>query len=109
MVNGIDQLVTPPANKFVRTNMFADSVAMMTRLEVRIRRRLERQSTWWLHQWNMPAATDIRKIRAQLAALEARMRDMGETLEDQRREARSDGKAAASASSPERPTGNSDT
>jgi hypothetical protein len=57
----------------------------------------------------MPAATDIRKIRAQLAALEARMRDMGETLEDQRREARSDGKAAASAPEPERSTGNSDT
>jgi hypothetical protein len=101
MVDGIDQLVTPPANRFVRTNVFADSVAMMTRLEVRVRRRLERQSTWWLHQWNMPAATDIRKIRAQLPALEARMRDMAEKLEDQQREAGSDGKRGARAAKPE--------
>ena len=67
--------------------MFADSVAMMTRLEVRLRRRLERQSTWLLHQYNLPAAEDIRKVRAQLAAVEARLRDVSERLEDQQRDA----------------------
>jgi hypothetical protein len=91
IVNGIDQRVTPPANKLVRTNLFADSVAMMTRLEVRLRRRVERQSTWLLHQYNLPAADDIRKMRAQLAALEARIRDMSERLEDQQREAAANG------------------
>src|SRR3982074_3127345 len=86
LVDEIDRRVTPPANRLVRTNVFADTVAMMTRLEVRLRRRIERQSTWLLHQYNLPAAEDIRKMRAQLAAVEARLRDVSERLEDQQQE-----------------------
>ena len=101
LVNQLDQRITPPANRLVRTNVFADSVAMMTRVEVRLRRRLERQSTWLLHQYNLPAAEDIRKVRAQLAAVEARLRDVSERLEDQQRDAapkRSRAKPSAAAS-----------
>lgn len=82
LVDGIDKRISPPANAFVRTNLFADSVALATRLEARMRRRAEAQSTWLLHQWNVPTATDVRRMRAQLAALEARLRDMDERLED---------------------------
>lgn len=86
LVDGIDQRVTPPANNLVRTNLFADTVAIATRLEVRVRRRVERQSTWLLHQYNLPTAGDIKRVRAQLAALEARLRDISERLEDEQRE-----------------------
>jgi hypothetical protein len=87
LVDEIDRRVTPPANQIVRTNVFADAVSILTRLEVRLRRRVERQSTWLLHQYNLPAAADIRKMRAQLAAVEARLRDVSERLEDQERAA----------------------
>jgi hypothetical protein len=87
LVNEIDRRVTPPANRVVRTNVFADSVAILTRLEVRLRRRIERQSTWLLHLYNLPSATDVRKVRAQLAAVEARLRDVSERLEDQQLDA----------------------
>jgi hypothetical protein len=87
LVDEIDRRVTPPVNQVVRTNMFADTVSMLTRLEVRLRRRIERQSTWLLHQYNLPAAADMRRVRAQLAAVEARLRDVSERLEDQQREA----------------------
>jgi hypothetical protein len=83
LVDGLDGRVTPPINSLVRTNVFADSVALATRLEVRVRRRVERQSTWLLHQYNLPTAGDVRKMRAQLAAVEARLRDLSERLEDQ--------------------------
>jgi hypothetical protein len=95
LVDGIDRRVTPAANNLVRTNVFADTVATLTRLEVRLRRRVERQSTWLLHQYNLPSATDVRKLRAQLAAVEARLRDMGERLEDQQLANRADGAANA--------------
>jgi hypothetical protein len=95
LVDGIDRRVTPPANNLVRTNLFADTVATMTRLEVRLRRRIERQSSWLLHQYNLPTATDIRKMRAQLAAVEARLRDMGERLEDQQQASASERPANA--------------
>ncbi len=95
LVDGVDRRVTPAANNLVRTNVFADTVATLTRLEVRLRRRVERQSTWLLHQYNLPTATDVRKLRAQLAAVEARLRDMGERLEDQQLANRADGSANA--------------
>lgn len=82
LVEGVDKVITPPANALVRTNQFADVVATFTRVEARLRRRLEAQSNWWLHQWNLPTATDARRTRAQLAAVEARLRDLDERLED---------------------------
>jgi hypothetical protein len=100
LVNQLDRRITPSANRLVRTNVFADSIAMMTRLEVRLRRRIERQSTWLLHQYNLPAAEDIRKVRAQLAAVEARLRDVTERLEDQQREPASKGSRAKRSTSP---------
>jgi hypothetical protein len=104
VVDGIDRRITPPANRLVRTNVFADAVAVVTRVEVRLRRRLERQSTWLLHQYNLPAAGDIRKMRAQLAAVEARLRDMSERMEDQEREARAAREHANSSGAASAPT-----
>jgi hypothetical protein len=83
LVDGIDNRVTPPANKLVRTNAFADTVSVVTRLEGSVRRRVERQSSSLLHALNLPTAVDLRKMRRQLAAVEARLRDMAERLEDE--------------------------
>jgi hypothetical protein len=91
LVDGVDRRVTPPANRLMRTNLFADYIAVATRLEARLRRRIERQTTWLLHQYNLPAAGDIRKVRAQLATVEARIRDMSERLEDMQHEAHTNG------------------
>ena len=111
LVDAIDGAVTPPANRIVRTNLFADAVAAATRIEIRFRRQVVRQSTWMLHQYNMPAAEDIRKLRAQLAAAEARLRDVSERLEDhggakkpERRSASKPGTAARKPSSGTRDT-----
>jgi hypothetical protein len=82
LVDSADRLVTPAANSFVRTDAFADLVSTVTRLEVRLRRRMERQATWYWHQLHLPSSGDIRRVSSQLAALEARVRDVSERLED---------------------------
>lgn len=82
LVDAADRLVTPAANSFVRTDAFADLVSAATRLEVRLRRRMERHATWYWHQFHLPSAGDIRRVSSQLAALEARVRDVSERLED---------------------------
>jgi hypothetical protein len=82
LFNGIDKRITPPANSLVRSNGFADAVARFTRLEARLRRQIEAQSTRLLHQVNLPTATDVRRLRAQLSTLEARLRDLDERQED---------------------------
>lgn len=82
LVDGIDRRITPPSNAFVRTNVFVDAIAMATRLEARLRRRIERQSTWLLHRYNLPTAGDVRSMRAQISAVEARLRDLAELVKD---------------------------
>jgi hypothetical protein len=82
IVDGADRIVTPAANNVVRTDFFADLVSAATRLEIRMRRRVERQATWYWHQLNLPSVGDVRRVSAQLAAIEARVRDLSERLED---------------------------
>jgi hypothetical protein len=82
MVDRLDRTVSPRADAVVRTNLFADSVAAMIRLEAQIRRRAERQTTRVWHMWNLPTAGDIRRMRSQLSSMEARLRDMAERLEE---------------------------
>jgi hypothetical protein len=82
MVDRLDRTVSPRADAVVRTNLFADSVAAMIRLEAQVRRRLERQSTRVWHLANLPTAGDVRRMRAQLASMEARLRDVSERLEE---------------------------
>lgn len=82
IVDTVDRIVTPPANAFVQTNLLADAIAVVTRLEVRLRRTAERQTAWVWHLYNLPTASDTRAVRAQLAAVEARVRDISDRLDD---------------------------
>lgn len=87
VVDAVDAVVTPSANKLVRTDLFADAVAAATRLEVQIRRRMQRQTGAMWSALNLPSATDQRRLHAQVASLEARIRDLTERLEDAAEEA----------------------
>ena len=82
MVDRLDRTVSPRADAVVRTNVFADSVAAMIRLEAQVRRRLEHSSARIWHMSNLPTATDVRRMRGQLASMEARLRDVSERLEE---------------------------
>jgi hypothetical protein len=82
VVDHADRLVTPTANTIVRTDMFADVVAAATRLEVRLRRRIDRQMNQVWHLYRLPSTVDMRRVLTQLAALEARLRDITERLDD---------------------------
>jgi hypothetical protein len=82
VVDRADSLITPVANGVVRTDAFADVVSAATRLEVRMRRLVDRQISSLWHAYSLPSSTDTRGIRSQLAALEARLRDIGERFDD---------------------------
>lgn len=82
VVDKVDDVITPSANKIVRTSAFADVVAATTRLEVQVRRRLQKQTGALWGLLNLPTASDQRSLRAQIAALEARVRDLTERLEE---------------------------
>lgn len=68
------------------TDLFADYMAMLTRIEARLRRRIERQTAIVWHAWNLPTAGDMRRLLAQNSALEARVRDLSARLDESDRE-----------------------
>lgn len=82
VVDAVDDTVTPTANRLVRTSLFADVVAAATRLEVQVRRRMQQQTGALWSTLNLPTGTDQRRLHAQVASLEARVRDLTERLED---------------------------
>jgi hypothetical protein len=62
--------------------VLTDAIAAGTRLEIQARRRVEKNTAWLLHAYNLPTAGDMRRVQGQLSALEARMRDLSEQLEE---------------------------
>jgi hypothetical protein len=98
-VDRLDRAVSPKADAIVRTNLFADAVAAIIRLEAQVRRRAERETSRLWHLWNLPTADDVRRVRSQLSAVEARLRDVSERLEEseEARHANGSGHAEATA------------
>jgi division protein CdvB (Snf7/Vps24/ESCRT-III family) len=70
----------------VPNGLITGTAATATRLEARLRRRLERGSTRLLHRYNVPTAGDISSMRSQLAAVEARLRAMDARLQEEQHE-----------------------
>src|SRR5829696_4792111 len=105
-VDRADSVITPPSNSFVRTDLFADAVTTVTRIDQRLRRIGERRTRQVLHALNLPAASDIRRVYSQMSALEARVRDIQERLDDQDRERIATWRQPADESTPSAKTSN---
>jgi hypothetical protein len=82
VIDRADQTVTPAANRFVRTDLFADIASLTARVERQVRRRIEHQTVRIWHAYGLPTVSDIRQVSRQVATLEARLRDMDERLEE---------------------------
>jgi hypothetical protein len=100
VVDRLDRTVSPRADAFVRTNLFADAVAAMIRMEAQVRRRAERQTSRLWHMCNLPTASDIRRMRSQLASVEARLRDVSERQEEYEEARRATERGRSTPSSP---------
>lgn len=74
--------VAPPLERAVRSEQFADMVGALGRLRSTVERRTERASRRWLHRWNLPAGSDIRRLSEQVASLERRVRELNKRLEE---------------------------
>lgn len=68
-------------DRAVQTDAYADLVATSWKLAGRVRRDFERSSTWALHLWNVPAATDLDRLSSQVAHVERQVRDLSREVE----------------------------
>lgn len=76
--------VGPRLEAASRRDEFAIAVGMARTAQGALRRRYERESRRALHLFNLPAGSDIRALRNQVASLERQVRDLGKALEDGR-------------------------
>jgi hypothetical protein len=76
LFDAFDDRVAGPVEAGTRSDAFGDLVAVGWRVGRRMQRELERRSRLVLHLLNLPAATDVRRLSEQVAALQRELREI---------------------------------
>lgn len=76
LFDAVDRRVAGPVETGTRSDAFGDLVTVGWRLSRRMQREVERRSRRVLHLLNLPAATDVRRLSEQVAALRRELREM---------------------------------
>jgi hypothetical protein len=82
-VEAVDRVASPVVEGATRHEAFKTSVSLIQRSRRAVFRRTERMSRRWLHQMNLPTASDVNRLLLQIAAVENRVRTLNRMLEDQ--------------------------
>jgi hypothetical protein len=99
LVHRLERAVGEPVESAVRSDTYFDVVAQANRARARMTRLVETVSEEWLHLFNLPAGSDIRKLREQVARLERELADVAKELADRDADGRG-GAASASDATP---------
>jgi hypothetical protein len=81
-VGRVVNLVNPRLEAVTQRDEFAIAVGLARTVRGELQRRFERQSKRALHLFNLPAGSDIRALRQQVASLERQVRDLGKLVEE---------------------------
>jgi hypothetical protein len=74
-------LVGPRLEALSRRDEFAIAVGLLRTAQGALGRRYERESRRALHLLNLPAGSDVRALRNQIASLERQVRELGKGLD----------------------------
>jgi hypothetical protein len=80
--DAVDTNLGPRMEELVRSEQFADGVALLSRLNKQAIKAAERINRQAMHFWNRPTATDVVELKKQLAAVQRQLRVMGKQLEE---------------------------
>ncbi|MGK5114338.1 MULTISPECIES: hypothetical protein [unclassified Geodermatophilus] len=80
-----ERRVTPRAEEFVRTDTFSIGAALLRRATTLARDSARDVTTRAWHLLNLPAGTDVSRLRAQVGALDREIRRLTLQLEAERR------------------------
>lgn len=100
-----ERAVAPRLEGAVRSAPFLDTLGLAMRARARVRRELEARSRRLWHAMNLPAGTDVNRLRRQVARLEHELRQMNAALErtlDEQDRPEEEGDADAARSRPPR-------
>jgi polyhydroxyalkanoate synthesis regulator phasin len=74
--DAIDQRVAGPAERAAGSEAFGDALTLALRLRKRVQAGVERRSRRALHLLNLPAASDVKRLSEQVAALRREVREL---------------------------------
>ena len=80
VVYRFERAVGEPIEAAVHSDAYFDAVAEATRLRGRAIGAVEGVSRRLLHLFNLPAGTDLRRVREQLGRMERRLNEINEEL-----------------------------
>jgi hypothetical protein len=78
VVHKVERAIGEPVETAVRSDTYFDAVAELTRLRRKAINTVEGVSRRCLHLFNLPAGTDLRRVREQLSRMERRLEELGE-------------------------------
>jgi hypothetical protein len=81
-VHRLERAVGEPVEAAVRTDTYFDLMTKVTRTTKAAKRKVSGASTRGLHLLNLPAGTDVRSLRDQLARMERRLNQLSEHVEE---------------------------
>ena len=80
LVLRLERAIGEPVESAVHSDAYFDAVAHATRLRARAIGAVEGVSRRCLHLFNLPAGTDLRRVREQLGRMERRLIEMNDEL-----------------------------
>ena len=80
VVYRLERAIGEPIESAVRSDVYFDVVAEATRLRARAIGAVEGVSRRCLHLVNLPAGTDLRRVREQLGRMERRLNEINDEL-----------------------------
>ena len=81
-VHRVERAIGEPVEAAVRTETYFDLMSTATRTTKAAKRAASGVSTRALHLLNLPAGTDVRRMREQLARMERRLNHLSEQVEE---------------------------
>ncbi|TNM39592.1 hypothetical protein FHP29_11985 [Nocardioides albidus] len=86
--NAIEQTASPLLSSVIRTEEFARVAAAVTVVNKKVRTEVEQLQARCWHAVNLPAGTDVQRLRRQLGALDREVRLLTIELEKERAKAK---------------------
>ncbi len=82
LVYRLERTIGEPAEWAVRSDSYFDAVTVANRVQRKTTETLEGLSRRGLHLLNLPAGTDVRRVREQLSRMERRLNRLADDLEE---------------------------
>jgi hypothetical protein len=79
----VERAIGEPVESAVRSDVYFDVISKTTRVRRKAQGAAEGVSRRCLHMLNLPAGSDIRNVRQQLARMERRLNQLSDEVSDQ--------------------------